>query len=391
MERDDFPVAVIPHPYARGVRPYRTLQAHYDRITGRNALKREGLELNDGKLHVLYYAADLGGCGYYRAFTPAEVLRDSSRVAAYATPILTGELAHWAHIIVFQRTAGEGSIKAAEELRGHATFVFDLDDDLFSIPYWNPAAAGMKTSAYQARLLAILRMSSHITTTNDALGRKLASKHPVPYTVIPNCVIASRFTPRANTTKTLRIGWAGSSTHYRDLAHALPAIARLQRERDLTFDDRVVFVVMGWKGDTDAGNIFDQAGVCVEYHPFVQPHKYPDALAALRLDIALAPLEPCTFNESKSPIKWEEYSALGVPTVASPVGPYRAIIHGETGLLAAHAQDYYRKLLRLADDSVLRRTIGAQARVHVEYEYGAETTRGRLEELFLSLPIPQTA
>lgn len=373
------PVATIPHPYSDG---YRTLEQHYRIITGADALEHEGLSLDDGKLHVLYYASDFGGCGYYRAYTPAEVLRDSQRIAAYATPILTGELAHWAHIIVWQRTAGDGSIRAAKALRGSATFVFDLDDDLFSIPHWNPASVGMNRGEYQRNLLEILRTSQYITTTNDVLGRKLRDRHNVPYEVIPNCIIASRFIPQSHDGSTLRIGWAGSSTHLRDLEIALPAIARLQREYS-----HVRFVVLGWSGSTDAGNIFDAAGVTVEHHPFVPAHEYPQALASLQLDIGIAPLERVPFNESKSEIKWEEYSALGIPTVASPIGPYRTIEHGVTGLLASHAGDYYRKLRRLVEDHWLRRVLGDRAQVTVLASYGAFSTRLLLERFFLSLPI----
>ena len=381
-EAHRLPQAVIPYRYLEG---YRTLERHFRLLDGNDLalLKREGLELNDGKLHVLYYAADLGGCGYYRAFTPAEVLQSSERVAAYPTPILNGALAHWAHVIVWQRTAGEGSVAAARKLKGEATFVFDLYDDLFSIPHWNPASKGMLRHDFQARLLNILRMSDHITTTNDTLGEKLQEFHRVPYTVIPNCVPHWRFKRQPVDEKTIRIGWAGSVTHLRDLEIVLPEIARLQKEYQ-----HVVFVVMGWSGNTDAGNVFDRAGIRYEYHEFVQPHRYADALAALRLDIGIAPLMRCAFNESKSPIKWEEYSALAIPTVASPVGPYRAIEHGVTGLLASNSQDFYRKLKRLVTNEDARLSIGLAACFEVDRSYGALATRRRLESLFLSLPIP---
>jgi hypothetical protein len=48
----------------------------------------------------------------------------------------------------------------------------------------------------------------------------------------------------------------------------------------------------------------------------------------------LAPLAAETFNEAKSDLKLLEYAALGLPAVASPVGPYR----GATTSLTVRAE-----------------------------------------------------
>src|SRR3546814_14721972 len=48
--------------------------------------------------------------------------------------------------------------------------------------------------------------------------------------------------------------------------------------------------------------------------------------------VGVAPLSDTTFNRSKSDIKFLELAALGIPTIASDVAPYRSIRHGETGL-----------------------------------------------------------
>ncbi|MCW0417378.1 hypothetical protein NB689_003132 [Xanthomonas sacchari] len=60
-----------------------------------------------------------------------------------------------------------------------------------------------------------------------------------------------------------------------------------------------------------------------EVHAGVDFARYPQALAALGLDLALAPLEDNLFNRCKSNLRLLEYGACGYPVVASDLPPYR--------------------------------------------------------------------
>ena len=60
-----------------------------------------------------------------------------------------------------------------------------------------------------------------------------------------------------------------------------------------------------------------------EIHNPVTFGKYPEKLATLNLDLAVAPLEYNRFNNSKSNLRILEYGALGWPVVASDIAPYR--------------------------------------------------------------------
>ncbi|HBO4144623.1 TPA: O-antigen biosynthesis protein, partial [Pseudomonas aeruginosa] len=51
--------------------------------------------------------------------------------------------------------------------------------------------------------------------------------------------------------------------------------------------------------------------------------RYPRALAALDLDLALAPVEQNLFNECKSNLRLLEYGACGFPVVCSDVRCYQ--------------------------------------------------------------------
>jgi glycosyltransferase involved in cell wall biosynthesis len=110
----------------------------------------------------------------------------------------------------------------------------------------------------------------------------------------------------------------------------------------------------------------------VEHRPFVP---YLGLLAAIaEADINLAPLVDNPHRRSKSAVKFLEAALVGVPTVASDLEPYRLIRHGQTGMLATNAHDWYAGIMALATDPVRRTAIGRSAREQVLHEH---TTRVR--------------
>jgi len=75
------------------------------------------------------------------------------------------------------------------------------------------------------------------------------------------------------------------------------------------------------------------------------------------------------FSESKSAIKFMEAALLRCPTVASTCGEFsEAIEDGINGLLSEN-DEWLDKLLRLVDDSVLRKRIGKKAYQEVMDSY----------------------
>ncbi|PKO89320.1 MAG: hypothetical protein CVU18_04385 [Betaproteobacteria bacterium HGW-Betaproteobacteria-12] len=105
-----------------------------------------------------------------------------------------------------------------------------------------------------------------------------------------------------------RIGWAGGSGHQADLELLKPVIEATRDDADWVF-----------------------FGMCPEeirhlvheYHPLVPLNAYPAKLAALNLDLAVAPLEDHPFNRGKSNLRLLEYGALGLPVVCTDIDPYR--------------------------------------------------------------------
>ncbi len=60
-----------------------------------------------------------------------------------------------------------------------------------------------------------------------------------------------------------------------------------------------------------------------EFHAGVSIEQYPEKLASLNLDLALAPLEDHFFNACKSNLRLLEYGACGFPVICSDIPCYR--------------------------------------------------------------------
>jgi len=71
------------------------------------------------------------------------------------------------------------------------------------------------------------------------------------------------------------------------------------------------------------------------------------------------------FARAKSAVKALEYAALGIPVIASDVGPYREfVLDGVTGYLVRRDHEWERRLRDLANDDAMRIEMGAKAREH---------------------------
>jgi len=146
------------------------------------------------------------------------------------------------------------------------------------------------------------------------------------------------------------IGWAGSPSHYPDLAMIEPVLLQL-----LDAYPNLEVAVAGadpkWFRQHERMLFLD----------YVEIAEYSDLLAGF--DIGVAPLEDTRFNAGKSDLKVLEYSMIGLPVVASKVPSYVGTIrNGETGFLAKNPKDWLRHLRSLIEEAELRTRLGASAR-----------------------------
>jgi hypothetical protein len=129
--------------------------------------------------------------------------------------------------------------------------------------------------------------------------------------IVPNYIderVWGRVTSQRGTGSKPRVGWAGAQQHLGDLE----LLEEVVRETAFAVD----WVFFGMCPD------FLRPYV-KEVHAAVPFERYPETLAALDLDLSVAPLEHNRFNEAKSNLRLLEYGILGWPVVASDIEPYK--------------------------------------------------------------------
>ncbi|MDA8126741.1 MAG: glycosyltransferase family 4 protein [Deltaproteobacteria bacterium] len=360
---------------------------------GLEAFKRKYDLLREGRtINILMVAADTYGCGYARIQRPAKYLNRLPQIIAFPTITVPVELILWSHIIVWQRQHGDEAYKSLELARKlNKVQIFEIDDNLHAIPKDNPAHHfyNRETASYR-NMLRWMQGCDLVTVTKEGLGEFYRELAGIRYAVLPNCIDFEEF-PAVDLAERpndkVRIGWAGSETHYGDLRILANVFRRLKK----LHGNRIEFVLMGSDGvyrqyekvngsgpeivndrtlkvKKIVGDVLK--GVPREFHPFVETEDYARVLCDLKLDIAVIPLTPSKFNlTGKSNLKYLEMSAAKIPCVLSKNTVYEEVQHGENGFLAANEQEWLQYLSLLVQDRALRCRIAANAYRYVRENY----------------------
>jgi tetratricopeptide (TPR) repeat protein len=231
------------------------------------------------------------------------------------------------------------------------------------------------------RVQALLQAADFAVASTAELAARMR-RPGLPVWVLPNgfseaTLIAARKAVRARQHAPAgggpRIGYAaGTRTHQRDLAPVAATLASVLRARPEA--RLVLFRAPNGPAMLDLHEYPDLAALPdrIEWRDLVPLSGLPAELA--RFDINIAPVEVGNpFAEAKSELKFFEAALAGVPTVASPTGPFRrAIRHGQTGLLAETPGDWEAALLALIDTPAERARLAQSAYHEALWRFGPQ-------------------
>jgi glycosyltransferase involved in cell wall biosynthesis len=344
---------------------------------------------------ILWLTVGPTACGSYRCYVPALTLSATGRYRSRLVNIAASpgptprqlDLLRASDVVVLQRSvtpAGEAWADACDRLG--VRLVYEIDDDLPNLPPHHPFFDKLGAAPARRRLARFVGQAVHVIASTPPLAHSLRRTFelvPERVSIAPNhlhpfvwghATDAPSATPVARDA-TVTIGWQGTPTHDGDFVDLVPALRRL-----VAVDSRVRIGVLG-DVPTPLANQIPVDRVVVQ--PAVVFQQYPAALRAARFDIGLAPLVDTAFNAAKSNIKWLEYSACGIPTVASPVEPYASSIADRaTGMLATSADEWFIALLELVRDPDRRRTIGLGAHADAWTRWSAAARGPAWTEIF---------
>lgn len=287
-------------------------------------------------------------CGYYRIRLPFDELRKHDIEAVHARHTEAFDDS-WP-VMVAQRLGFPGiEMTWLKLFRKHA-MVWETDDDLWSIDSPNKRAARIFTPEFLKGLEFCVRTARLVTVTNDHLAERMSRFNP-NVAVVPNMIDGALPKMQRARRDKVTIGWAGGDSHTRDLAKIIVPLHRVLRSTDAVVHTigQDFSKTLRFPADRHRHSGWEQK--LIKYY------------STIDFDIGLAPLEDTTFTRSKSYIKALEYGALGIPVIASDVGPYREYVEdGGTGFLVRSESEWIDRIRLLVDDPELRESMGAAAR-----------------------------
>lgn len=261
---------------------------------------------------VLASHGDWHGCGHYRIIHPFQALESEGRLEGGLKDgnfHFTDVAGSQPDTVILQGAWGNpgilDEIRRIQDAVG-AKVLLEFDDYLPNVPVRSMYRQSMPRDLIKMMRRAIERVDWLVVST-PVLAQEYSAFHPeirVAYNGLPKGIWGGLSSQR-RTGKKLRLGWAGGSSHTGDLA----IIRALVKD----MEDEVDWVFMGMQPED----------IRCEFHPGVEISKYPAALAALNLDLALVPLEMNQFNRSKSNLRLLELGACGVPIICTDIEPYR--------------------------------------------------------------------
>lgn len=364
-------------------------------------------------MKVYCYPADAYGCGHYRMIWPAWVLQSQGVDVVVKVPgdleaaeltaqldkddnVLAATCPEDADVLVFQRPSYPQLVKSIPHyLAAGIAVVVDVDDDLSHIDPSNPAWTALhpdpkfhalpvwlqdeiKAAAYRASVPVprmfefwkakrpphswqmvkeAARLATVVTVSTPVLAQRYGRGDNAM--VIENCIPKVFLDcPRVDTDV---IGWAGSvHSHPGDLKAMGGAVADVVREG-------ARFMVVGdttLRDDDDSAARRDLGLDKVERTGPIEFKLWAAAVA--QIGVGVAPLQDNRFNEAKSWLKPLEYSAVGVPWVASDRNEYRRLAEKGAGRIARKRTDWVKHLRALVRDESLRRDESAAVRALAE-------------------------
>ena len=312
------------------------------------------MQQNDNKIfNILFVARDDGGCGFYRCIQPAKFIK---RMGLAETDVVfnspSEEQLRWADLVIMQEMGSVSAMNIVKFLlENKIPYVSEIDDFLHHVSPNNTAGFGAwnPSTLYVQRSMNQIRQGLALTVSTEWLAREYFPYHQNIF-VIPNYLDQDKWVnPSAKMRdEKIRIGWAGGNAHKDDLFMVSGVIEKIVKESN----GKVVFETMGMTERELSGvfNLEKFADTCsncnhsgqIRHHAPEAYENYPLVLAGKGWDIAIAPVIDNSFGNAKSDLKIKEYSACGIPVVASNVAPYRgALASGASIALATTFDEWY--------------------------------------------------
>lgn len=300
------------------------------------------------RIAVIARAQDMSS--YYRAYEPVEALGRRG----HSSVITAGDGAPTAgtfdcDVALISRWIGKGTEQLVRQLRrAGVAVVWQIDDAAEQSTFVRRTP--QRTRELTMQVLAMLRLADVIVTTTEPLLAHFERRTSTPIHVVDN-YLGPQF--GGNIARDphpgLVLGWAAWVDHQADWR-----VLGLQKAVIRLLDAHPEIHVESL-GPID---LRLPPARYTQTPPVRFEHLAP---RLARFDIGIAPIANTRFNAGRSNIKVKEYAALGIPWLASPIGPYEGLGEEQGGRLVADDR-WYEELDAIVRDEDARRKLARRGR-----------------------------
>ncbi len=247
-----------------------------------------------------------------------------------------------------------------------AKYIVDYDDAIFH--NYDQSSSSLIRRFLGGKISKVMKYSVVVTAGNTYLSEYAKRSGAKKVEIIPTVIDLERYSLKKEIKKEndqFVIGWIGTKTTSEK--HLLPCrdwMKKLQSE-----DPQIQFNIIGVTDDINLG-------ANVKYIPWSKENEVQEIL---KIDVCIMPLQDSLWEKGKCAYKLIQYAACGIPGVASDVGMNKEVcINGKTGFTASSQEQWIENLKKLKADSLLRNSLGKNARNLVEEKYCIQVTAEKL-------------
>lgn len=288
-------------------------------------------------------------CSYIRLLNPLMTERVQNSFRIRIGTLAVADLSN-TDIVIMNRIPSDKLTELLDFLKNlrenNVRLVYELDDDLLNIDPNHPEKALYKEKEEIVRTL--LSEADLVWVSTEALAQSvsLVAKQVQVFENFIEPKLLEHSSQAQPFSNTYRVLYMGTKTHSADLNLVMGPLRKLRSE-GAVFE----LTLIGITPEIPNEDWIKSINPPVSAYPLFMQwlHSLP------RFDLAIAPLEETKFNECKSALKFWDYTAIGVPTLASRFGEYKRLIEdGETGLLATNYSFEWGEKLRSAFENKAR-------------------------------------
>lgn len=297
-------------------------------------------------MKILALWATQGGIGHYRIYQPLKALQFKHDVTLLpigeVSPKQIIEASFGKDIFIISCPISAYWEQVFEQIKKHTPsiqIVVDYDDDILAMNPYNQAYEMLGRKEVKGRITAgsdmewiwkhgqnidisankqrlrdtyfmLKKYADVITTPSKVIQRLVGKIFPTKKTILlPNGVDTFWFSEEVTVIDdTFNIGYTCSASHYLDFREFFPAIAQILKQFP-----NIVYHHFG-----PEFNFLDAPLEQIVVHPWCDTvNEYGSSISNANLDLGICYVNKDHFNLYKSPLKWEEFSACGIPTICS--------------------------------------------------------------------------